>query len=59
MEETTTELEEKEYSATAGGGAVKAAAQKGNPVSIPANSRVDIILKQPITVNPSAYSYED
>ena len=43
----------------AGGGAVKAAAKKGNPVSIPANSRIDILLNQPITVNPSAYSYED
>ena len=38
---------------------VKAAAKKGNPVSIPANSRIDILLNQPITVNPSAYSYED
>ncbi|MGN1125267.1 MAG: hypothetical protein ACI4SM_03675 [Candidatus Gastranaerophilaceae bacterium] len=43
----------------AGGGLVKSVWDKGNPVTIPANSQVDIILNQPITVNPSAYSYED
>ncbi len=43
----------------AGGGLVKSLWDKGNEVSIPANSTIDIILTQPITVNPSAYSYEE
>lgn len=43
----------------AGGGVVKGGATKGTDVSIPANSTVDLILTQPITVQPSTYSYED
>ena len=43
----------------AGGGLVKSLWDKGNGVSIPANSTIDIILTQPITVNPSVYSYEE
>ena len=43
----------------AGGGLVKGGATKGNNVTIPANSSVDIILTQPITVQPSSYSYEE
>lgn len=43
----------------AGGGLVKGGATKGNDVSIPSNSSVDIILTQPITVQPSSYSFED
>ncbi len=43
----------------AGGGLVKGGATKGSDVEIPANSSVDIILTQPITVQPSSYSYEE
>ena len=43
----------------AGGGLVKSSIDKGQPVKIPANSQIDIILNQPITVNPTAYSYEE
>ncbi len=43
----------------AGGGLVKSAIDKGQPVSIPANAQIDIILNQPVTVNPTAYSYEE
>ena len=43
----------------AGGGLVKGGATKGNDVEIPANSSIDIILTQPITVQPSSYSYEE
>ncbi len=43
----------------AGGGLVKGGATKGNDVSIPSNSAVDIILTQPITVQPSSYSFEE
>lgn len=43
----------------AGGGLVKGGATKGTDVTIPANSSVDIILTQPITVQPSNYSYQD
>jgi len=43
----------------AGGGLVKGGATKGNDVSIPANSSVDILLTQPITVQPSSYSFEE
>ena len=43
----------------AGGGLVKSGATKGNDVSIPSNSAVDIILTQPITVQPSSYSFEE
>ncbi|MBR2525169.1 TrbI/VirB10 family protein [bacterium] len=43
----------------AGGGLVKGGATKGADVEIPVNSSVDIILTQPITVQPSNYSYEE
>lgn len=43
----------------AGGGLVKGGATKGSDVDIPANSSVDIILTQPITVQPSSYSFEE
>ena len=43
----------------AGGGLVKGGATKGTDVKIPANASVDIILTQPITVQPSSYSYEE
>ena len=43
----------------AGGGLIKGGATKGTDVSIPANSSVDIILTQPITVQPSSYSFEE
>jgi len=38
----------------AGGGLVKSIWDKGEDVSIPANAAVELILTQPITVNPSA-----
>lgn len=40
----------------AGGGVVKSIWDKGNDVIIPVNSAVELILTQPITVNPSAYN---
>ncbi len=40
----------------AGGGLVKSLFDKGNDVDIPANSRVELILTQPITVNPAIYN---
>lgn len=43
----------------AGGGLVKGGATKGTDVNVPANSAVDIVLTQPITVQPSSYSYEE
>lgn len=43
----------------AGGGLVKGGATKGTDVKIPANSTVDMILTQPVTVQPSHYSYEE
>lgn len=43
----------------AGGGLVKAGTVKGNDVVIPANSSVNLILTQPITVQPSSFSYEE
>ena len=43
----------------AGGGLIKAGTVKGNDVIIPANSSVDLLLTQPITVQPSSFSYED
>ncbi|MBR1942270.1 hypothetical protein IJ843_00880 [bacterium] len=43
----------------AGGGLVKGGATKGTDVTVPANSSIDIILTQPITVQPSSYSYEE
>lgn len=38
----------------AGGGLVKSIWDKGNDVSIPANATIDLILTQPITVNPAS-----
>ena len=43
----------------AGGGLVKSAIDKGNDVTIPANSSIDLYLTQPITVSASNYSYEN
>lgn len=43
----------------AGGGLIKAGTVKGNDVVIPVNSSIDLVLTQPITVQPSAYSYEE
>lgn len=43
----------------AGGGLIKGGATKGSDVNIPANSSVDIVLTQPITVQPSSHSYEE
>jgi len=43
----------------AGGGLVKSVWDKGDEVELPANSRIDIVLTQPITVNPSSYDYGD
>ena len=40
----------------AGSGLVKSAWDKGNDVVIPANAQIDIVLTQPITVNPAIYS---
>lgn len=39
----------------AGGGLVKSIWDKGNDVEIPANSGIQLILTQPITVNPAIY----
>ena len=39
----------------AGGGLVKSIWDKGNDVVIPANSSVQLVLTQPITVNPENY----
>ena len=43
----------------AGGGLVKSVWDKGNDVEIPANSCIDLMLTQPITVSSSSYSYEN
>ena len=43
----------------AGGGLVKSVWDKGNEVEIPANSCIDLMLTQPITVSTSSYSYEN
>ena len=43
----------------AGGGLVKSTIDKGNDVTIPANSDIDIVLTQPITTSASNYSYEN
>ena len=43
----------------AGGGLVKSAIDKGNDVTIPVNSRIDLYLTQPITVSSSNYSFEN
>lgn len=40
----------------AGGGLVKSIWDKGNDVQIPANSAIQLILTQPITVNPAIYN---
>lgn len=40
----------------AGGGVVKSIWDKGNDVVIPANSAVQLVLTQPITVNPAIYN---
>ena len=37
----------------AGGGLVKSIWDKGNDVEIPANAQIDLVLTQPITVNPA------
>lgn len=39
----------------AGGGIVKSIWDKGNDVEIPANSAIQLVLTQPITVNPANY----
>jgi hypothetical protein len=40
----------------AGGGVVKSIWDKGNDVEIPANSAIQLVLTQPITVNPAIYN---
>ncbi len=40
----------------AGGGLVKSLWDKGDNVEIPANSRIELVLTQPITVNPAIYN---
>ena len=40
----------------AGGGLVKSIWDKGNDVEIPANSAIELILTQPITVNPTMFN---
>lgn len=40
----------------AGGGLVKSIWDKGNDVEIPANSAIQLVLTQPITVNPSMFN---
>ncbi len=40
----------------AGGGLIKSIWDKGNDVEIPANSAVQLVLTQPITVNPSMFN---
>ncbi len=40
----------------AGGGLAKSLWDKGNDVEIPANARIDLVLTQPITVNPSMFN---
>jgi len=43
----------------AGGGLVKSLWSKGGEIVIPQNAHVDVILTQPITINPAQYSYEE
>ncbi len=43
----------------AGGGLVKSIWDKGNDVEIPANSAIQLVLTQPITVNPSMFNTND
>ncbi len=40
----------------AGGGLVKSVCDKGQDVEIPANAQIDLLLTQPITVNPAIYN---
>lgn len=40
----------------AGGGLVKSLWDKGNDVEIPANSAIELVLTQPITVNPAMFN---
>ena len=40
----------------AGGGLIKSAWDKGNDVEIPANAQIELVLTQPITVNPAVYN---
>lgn len=40
----------------AGGGLVKSIWDKGNDVEIPANSAIELVLTQPITVNPAMFN---
>ncbi len=40
----------------AGGGLIKSIWDKGNDVEIPANSAIELILTQPITVNPAMFN---
>lgn len=40
----------------AGGGLVKSIWDKGNDVEIPANSAIELVLTQPITVNPTIFN---
>jgi len=42
----------------AGAGLAKSLYDKGEDVTIPANSNIDLMIDQPITVNPSSYSYD-
>lgn len=42
----------------AGAGLAKSVWDKGVDVTIPANSSIDLTIDQPITVNPSSYSYD-
>ena len=43
----------------AGGGLVKSAIDKGQDVSIPVNSKIELLLTQPITATASNYSFEN
>ena len=43
----------------AGGGLVKSVWDKGDDVEIPANSSVELLLTQPITISASSYSYDN
>jgi len=40
----------------AGGGLIKSVWDKGDDVVIPANSNIELVLTQPITVNPAIYN---
>lgn len=43
----------------AGAGLAKSLYDKGQDVVIPSGSSIELMIDQPITVNPSAYSYDD